>query len=124
MTVQELYEKIGGSYETVKSQMLKDDLIHRFVLKFLNDKSYSYLADAVNSQNYEEAFKAAHTLKGVTLNLSFKKLSNSVCELTEFLRNKNNEQVDKPACDELMKLVTIDYNEVVNAINAYAFECQ
>ena len=122
MTVQELYEKIGGSYETVKSQMLKDDLIHRFVLKFLNDKSYSYLADAVNSQNYEEAFKAAHTLKGVTLNLSFKKLSNSVCELTEFLRNKNNDQVDKPACDELMKLVTIDYNEVVNAINAYANE--
>ena len=122
MTVQELYEKIGGSYETVKSQMLKDDLIHRFVLKFLNDKSYSYLADAVNSQNYEEAFKAAHTLKGVTLNLSFKKLSNSVCGLTEFLRNKNNEQVDKPACDELMKLVTIDYNEVVNAINAYANE--
>ena len=88
----------------------------------MNDKSYSYLADAVNSQNYEEAFKAAHTLKGVTLNLSFKKLSNSVCELTEFLRNKNNEQVDKPACDELMKLVTIDYNEVVNAINAYANE--
>ena len=122
MTVQELYEKIGGSYETVKSQMLKDELIHRFVLKFLNDKSYSYLADAVNSQNYEEAFKAAHTLKGVTLNLSFKKLSNSVCELTEFLRNRNNEQVDKPACDELMKLVTIDYNEVVNAINAYANE--
>lgn len=117
MTVQEFYESIGGSYETVKSQMLKDELIHRFVLKFLNDKSYDTLVEAVNAQNYEEAFNAAHTLKGVTLNLSFKKLISSVSELTEFLRNKKNDQVDKLECEKLMQVVTADYNEVVSVID-------
>ena len=74
--------------------MIKEEIIDRFVLKFLDDRSYTKLIDAVNEQNYEDAFKAAHTLKGVCLNLSFERISNSVSILTEFLRNKKNDEVD------------------------------
>ncbi|MEE1027185.1 MAG: Hpt domain-containing protein [Agathobacter sp.] len=120
MTLKECYESFGGNYETAKRQMVKEDIIHRFVLKFPEDKSYTNLIDAVNAQNYQEAFKAAHTLKGVCLNLSFERLSNSVSMLTEFLRNKKNDEVDKFTFENLLQAVIWDYNEVISSICSYS----
>lgn len=119
MTLKECYDSFGGNFETAKKQMIKEEIIDRFVLKFLDDRSYTKLIDAVNEQNYEDAFKAAHTLKGVCLNLSFERISNSVSILTEFLRNKKNDEVDRFTCDNLMQSVTLDYNEIISSICSY-----
>ena len=119
MTLKECYDSFGGNFETAKKQMIKEEIIDRFVLKFLDDRSYTKLIDAVNEQNYEDAFKAAHTLKGVCLNLSFERISNSVSILTELLRNKKNDEVDRFTCDNLMQSVTWDYNEIISSICSY-----
>ena len=39
MTVQELYDSIGASYDSAKRILQMDKLIGKFVLKFLDDKS-------------------------------------------------------------------------------------
>ena len=49
-------------------------LIQRFTLKFLEDQSYLQLKQALENKNYEDAFRSAHTLKGVCQNLSFDRL--------------------------------------------------
>ncbi len=41
--------------------------IKKFVLKFLDDNSYANLKEAIAAGNVEEAFRAAHTLKGSML---------------------------------------------------------
>ena len=74
MTMQECYEAIGGNYEAVLGRLHSEALIQRFTLKFLEDQSYLQLKQALENKNYEDAFRGAHTLKGVCQNLSFDRL--------------------------------------------------
>ena len=46
MTIQELYEKIGGSYESAKKILPTDKMLGKFVQKFLTDKSCEKLMTA------------------------------------------------------------------------------
>ena len=64
MTVQECYESMGSDFEGVLGRMGSEAMVKRFALKFLDDPSYGNLVKAVEEQNAEEAFRAAHTLKG------------------------------------------------------------
>ena len=74
MTMQECYKAIGGNYEAVLGRLHSEALIRRFALKFLEDQSYIQLKQALENKNYEDAFRGAHTLKGVCQNLSFDRL--------------------------------------------------
>lgn len=116
MLVQECYESFGGSYEDVKSRLMRDELIKRFVIKFLDDKSFEQLAEALKAKDYKNAFGAVHTLKGLCRNLSFDKLSVSASKLTETLRKWESVPVDEELCNVQWAEVSADYNQVVNAI--------
>ena len=72
--MQECYKAIGGNYEAVLGRLHSEALIQRFTLKFLEDQSYLQLKQALENKNYEDAFRRAHTLKGVCQNLSFDRL--------------------------------------------------
>ncbi len=88
MTIQECYEAIGGNYEDVLRRLPSEALIRKFTLKFLEDQSYPLLKQSLGDNNYEEAFRGAHTLKGVCQNLSFDRLYEVSSELTELLRDR------------------------------------
>ena len=55
MTLQECYEVIGGNYEDVLKRLRSEVLIRKFTLKFLEDKSYSQLKQALEDKNFEDA---------------------------------------------------------------------
>lgn len=116
MQVKDCYESFGGSYEDVRSRLMKDELIQRLVIKFLADKSYENLSAAIEQENYGEAFRAVHTLKGVSQNLSFDRLSRSTEALTEALRKWESVPVDEKNCAQLFQKVTADYEAVTGAI--------
>ncbi len=88
MTVKECYESMESDYEGVLGRMGSEGLVRRFALKFPDDPSYLNLEKAIQEQNVEEAFRAAHTLKGVCLNLGFDRLYKVSAELTEKLRGR------------------------------------
>ena len=46
----------------------------------------------MENKNYEDAFRSAHTLKGVCQNLSFDRLYEVSNELTELLRDRTGEK--------------------------------
>ena len=71
MNLQECYEALGGDFEDVLSRLRSEKLVQKFVLKFLNDKSFDLLCSSLEEENYEEAFRASHTIKGVCQNLRF-----------------------------------------------------
>lgn len=114
MTIQECYAALEGDYQEVLSRLYSDALVQRFVGKFLSDPSFSLLDRSMKEQNYEEAFRAAHTLKGVTQNLSFTRLYRSSHELTEALRAQNYELAAR-----LFSTVEADYIQTTAAIQAY-----
>ncbi|MGN0466947.1 MAG: Hpt domain-containing protein [Lachnospiraceae bacterium] len=116
MGLEECYAAFGGSYEKVKGYLRSDALIRKFVVKFLSDPSYESLCESLEKEDYGEAFRAAHTLKGVCQNLCFKRLSESAALLTEALRDYESGDIDKAYCLKLQQNVTTDYEDVVNAI--------
>ncbi|MDE6402089.1 MAG: Hpt domain-containing protein, partial [Clostridiales bacterium] len=65
--------------------------------------------------NMEEAFRAAHTLKGVGLNLSLTKLHKSASAMTEALRGKTDYSAEY---EPLFEQVKADYELTVSCIRA------
>lgn len=114
MTIQECYQTLEGSYEEVLGRLYSEALVKKFVAMFLSDKSFQLLEDSMKSQNYEEAFRGAHTLKGVCQNLAFTKLYESSQEITEALRNKNYSRAS-----ELLVQVELDYAQTYAAVQAF-----
>ena len=114
MTLKECYAVLGGDYENVLGRLRSEKLVQKFVLKFLNDKSYELLCTSMESKNYEEAFRAAHTIKGVCQNLDFTRLYQSSSALSEALRNGFT-----PQAPALVEQVKEDYRQTVEAIRAY-----
>ncbi|MBR4831822.1 MAG: Hpt domain-containing protein [Butyrivibrio sp.] len=91
--------------------MGNEELIAKFMFKFLNDKNMGELTKYLGEGNVTEAFKAVHALKGVTANLGLKSLLTPVCELTEILRAGSMEgyeeqyNIIKPKYDELVAIL-------------------
>ena len=86
LNVKKCYEMMNGDYEDVKTRFLTDARIRRFALLFLSDTSMEELRAAMVEKNCEKGFQAAHTLKGVCLNLGFTGLYVPVSRITEMLR--------------------------------------
>lgn len=114
MTIQECYAALEGDYQEVLGRLYSEALVQKFLGKFLSDPSYQLLDSSMKTKNYEEAFRAAHTLKGVCQNLSFTRLYQSSHEITEALRTKNFD-----LADQLLPSVEADYIQTAAAIQAY-----
>ena len=106
MTVEKCYEVMKGDYKDALSRLITDERIKKFLVKLLSDNSFSELCSAMEKKNLEEAFRAAHTLKGVSKNLSLSALAYSSSNLTEALRGRNQYGED---LEELLKKVKKDY---------------
>ena len=112
MSLQEFYAVIGGDYTESVNRMMGEAMLRRFLLKFPNDPSFFTLEQALSSGDREEAFRAAHTIKGLCLNLGFGRLRDSSEVLTEALRH------EMPAnAHELFTLVKEDYTLTLDALS-------
>ena len=93
-------ERFGGNAEITK----------RFIKKFAAEESYENLKKALASNEAEEAFRAAHTLKGICLNLGFDCLFEKSSIITEYSRSKNIVDANKffPELErEYIKLIAL-----------------
>ena len=114
MTLKECYAAMGGDYDEAIGRLRSEKLVQKFVLKFLNDQSFELLCSSMESKNYEEAFRAAHTIKGVCQNLSFTRLFTSASQLCEALRPGG-----PPQSPDLFTQVKTDYEATLSAIRTY-----
>ena len=114
MTLRECYAALGGDYDDALGRLRSEKLVNKFVLRFLDDKSYGLLCTSMEAKDYEEAFRAAHTIKGVCANLAFTVLGKSSSELSEALRHGYT-----PGADALAEQVKEDYRRTAEAIRAW-----
>lgn len=116
MTLKECYAAMGGDYDEAMGRLRSERLVQKFVLKFLDDGSYGLLCASLEAGNRGEAFRAAHTIKGVCANLAFNTLLASSEELTEALRDGKPAQ---PGEEGLVAQVKEDYQRTIQAIQAF-----
>ena len=75
------------------------------------------LKNALEAKDGERAFRAAHTLKGVCINLGFDRLYNVSAELTEKLRGREIEE-----SEELFEQVEKEYYALTAVLKQYESE--
>ena len=114
MTLKECYTAMGGDYEDVLGRLRSERLVQKFVLKFLDDGCFDTLCRSLESGAQEEAFRAAHTIKGMCQNLSFTELEKSSSLMTEALRCG-----DMAGARELLERLSRDNERTVEAIRAF-----
>ena len=115
MTLQNFYEAIGGDYEKMLRLLSSEKFILKYVAKFPQDPTYQTLCDSLAQNDWKEAFRAVHTLKGLCLNLGFQNLLDSSIVLTELLRPEKAE-IDGTAVDAAFARVRADYEALIARI--------
>ena len=117
MTIEQCYQALGGSFTEVSMRLPSVRLVEKFIGKFLDDGSFDELCRQMATGSRQEAFRAAHTLKGVCANLGFGRLLSSSSRLTELLRPESDSIPTEAAA--LMEEVREDYRVTIAAIRAY-----
>ena len=80
----------GIDYDDGVKRLVGNSMIfEKCLLKFPNDESFANLKRELETGNCEEAFKAAHNLKGVAANLSMTRLAVKAGDCCEELRAGN-----------------------------------
>ena len=111
MDLKDYYMKTGGSFDEVLGRLRREQTVRKFVYKFLDDKSFHLFEASMGNKDYEEAFRAVHTLKGVCQNLSFTRLFKSSSLVTKALKENDwNKAVD------MMPQLSKDYYETIDVI--------
>ena len=100
MTIRECYGELGLDFDAVLSRLVNEKLVQKF---------------ALDSKDVETAFRAAHTLKGVCLNLGFDNLYPSSKDLTELLRAGSMD-----GYEDLFAEVEKEYNRTCEALRKVA----
>ena len=114
MTLKECYAAFGGDLDAFMLRLPSDRLIGRLLRKFPEDGSFRELCAAVPAGDRETAFRCAHSLKGLCLNLELPRLLKSSSALTEALRPGN--EYCPETVDKLLAQVRQDYQTVCDAI--------
>ena len=117
MTLKECYMNLGGNYNDVIGRLPSERLVQKFLLKFLDDGSFDLLCRSMETESQEEAFRAAHTIKGMCQNLSLTPLAESSDLMAEALRGG-----DMATAKGLLGRVSEDYKHTADAIRAFKAE--
>lgn len=101
VNVNEGISRLNGDRETYE----------RLLMRFLEDGSYADMCRAIEAQDVKSAFLYAHSLKGVSGNLSLTRIYESILPLVEELRAGKLENAA-----ELLSPVAAAYEEVCAAL--------
>ncbi len=85
--LKEVLQKYGADYETTMSRFMGSEQMYLRILAMLpRDENLHKLDQALQAGDYQAAFDAAHTLKGMAGNLGLAPLYQAVCDIVEPLR--------------------------------------
>jgi len=114
MNQQECME-VGINYEEGVSRFVGNaQLYEKFLREFLRDTTFAELSAAMQKGDVEAAFRAGHTLKGRTGNLSLTALYAHLVALVDALRGEGNLALART----LFPPVAEDYRRAVEFITA------
>ena len=111
-------ENVGVDVEDLMKRLMGNMmLISRFYKRFPEDKNYDMIVKYLSEDMCEEAFKAAHTLKGVCANLSMTKLVAIVSEMVEYLREGDLEDGKK-----ILPKLSEEYETIVTVVKSIQWQ--
>ena len=119
MTIQELYQEIGGDYEKAVQIMKSDRLINKYIKKLKDSQVGEMISAAGDSMDSEKLFESAHAMKGVCANLGLTALAEAANEITEEFRPGNARSLSDEAVREKLAAIRQNYQKTVEMIARY-----
>lgn len=113
--LEKLYAEGNGDLQNVLGRMRSPERVQKFLGFFVQDPTYDTLKSSIESQDWESAFRAAHTMKGVASDMGFLELSKAASDVTEEFRAERYDEgvALMPAVDDLYaKAITAIQNNL------------
>lgn len=114
MDLKEFYEAMGVDYARVLNRLRKEERIEKYLHLILKDESFQALEEAMQKRDYESAFRAAHAIKGMSLNLELTPLAQKVQAFVECVRDVSH--VKAEAAETLYKDIKEEHKKLYHAI--------
>ena len=122
MTLQELYQSIGGDYEQAMRVLRIEKLVDKHIRKLSQNTVAERLLEAGRTRNAKEIFESAHAMKGICGNLGLMELSRIASDLSEEFRPGNPRKMSDEEVDALLAQIDEKYHRAVEGIRNYAGE--
>jgi len=90
------------------------DLYFKLVGMMVKDKNFDKLGEEVENNNLQEAFEAAHSLKGASANLALNPLTEALSNIVEPLRRREADFDYKGAYQKVLEAKAVFQNLVEN----------
>ena len=119
MTLQEMYDNIGGSYEQAARVLRVDKLIDKHIRKFKDNGVVEALLDAGESMDAVQMFETAHAVKGVCGNLGLTSLYELASELSDEFRPGNDRKMSDEEVKAKLDELKAEYEKTAAGIQAY-----
>lgn len=113
MKLDAFYRQVGGDYAEITSRFQNDARIIRFLGMLPKDDSMDALRAAMDKGDAPTAFRAVHTLKGISLNLGLGALAAACSDMAESLRGRDT----LPEDTALYTAVQTEYAKVREALD-------
>lgn len=97
--------------ECMQRLKLDKSTFESILITFLDDKNFELMCKAIDEKNVTSAFLHAHSLKGISSNLSMTKLNLDISPIVEILKNDSFEHLE-----ELLPQVKQSYQEVIDIL--------
>ena len=98
-------------YGSIERFSGREDRYVKYLKRFGEDTNFEDMKNAVERGDVQAAFDACHTLKGLTGNLGFDGITDTVCEACEILRAGSLKGVK-----EKIETVNDNYFNIINVI--------
>lgn len=109
MTGQEAFQELGFPYEELVARFSGNEkLAERFLKKFVEDKTYGALCQAIEEDDYAKIEGFAHTLKGVAANLDLQSIFHYAEAVVKAVRQKQYSEIPP-----LFELLQQSYEQVI-----------
>ena len=119
MTIEELYEQIGGDYEQAKRFLRMDKLIDKHIRKLATNGIIEALIAAGDALDPTAMFEAAHAVKGYCANLGLTRIADLASELSEEYRPGNPRKMSDEEVREKLDEVRECYRRAVEGVEQY-----
>ncbi len=120
MTVQELYQSIGGDYEQVIRVLRMDKLVDKHIRKLTSNGVIESLLAAGQEMDPTALFETSHAVKGVCANLGLTELAAAASEISEEFRPGNPRRLSDAEVAERLDRIGDIYRKTAEKVRQYA----
>ena len=122
MTLQELYQQIGGDYDQALRVLRVEKLVDKHIRKLAKNGLIEALVGAGETMDPTRLFETSHAVKGNCANLGLANLSTAASEISEEFRPGNARHLTDAEVKEKLEQIDAMYRQAADGIGRYEQE--